>query len=264
GIGEFANDRIIGHFGGGIRYYPNATALNNSGNIMLGLNSVYDHDFSRGHKRMSLGAEAMVDTLAFNANVYQRLSNWIDSYDFDKDYVQERPANGWDAKIKYAFPSLINVSVFAKMGQWYGDKVGVFGANSVDDLEKNPLIYEGGISYSPFPALTFTLSHSRSAESSKKNTSINANINIPLDEKAMKLAFEPKLAGISNTIEGTRTQFIDRDYSMVLEYRATPNKYHISYCGDLGNDKHCILLKNGFDEVVKNTPMRVTPTHSCV
>lgn len=264
GIGEFANDRTIGHFGGGIRYYPNATALNNSGNIMLGLNSVYDHDFSRGHKRMSLGAEAMVDTLAFNANVYQRLSNWIDSYDFDKDYVQERPANGWDAKIKYAFPSLINVSVFAKMGQWYGDKVGVFGANSVDDLEKNPLIYEGGISYSPFPALTFTLSHSRSAESSKKNTSINANINIPLDEKAMKLAFEPKLAGISNTIEGTRTQFIDRDYSMVLEYRATPNKYHISYCGDLGNDKHCILLKNGFDEVVKNTPMRVTPTHSCV
>ncbi|HEG2607265.1 inverse autotransporter beta domain-containing protein [Campylobacter sp. W0066.1] len=264
GIGEFANDRTIGHFGGGIRFYPNAIALNNSGNIMLGLNSVYDHDFSRGHKRMSLGAEAMVDTLAFNANVYQRLSNWIDSYDFDKDYVQERPANGWDAKIKYAFPSLINVSVFAKMGQWYGDKVGIFGANSVDDLEKNPLIYEGGISYSPFPALTFTLSHSRSAESSKKNTSINANINIPLDEKAMKLAFEPKLAGISNTIEGTRTQFIDRDYSMVLEYRATPNKYHISYCGDLGNDKHCILLKNGFDEVVKNTPMRVTPTHSCV
>ncbi|WP_167507482.1 inverse autotransporter beta domain-containing protein [Campylobacter armoricus] len=264
GIGEFANDRTIGHFGGGIRYYPNATALNNSGNIMLGLNSVYDHDFSRGHKRMSLGAEAMVDTLAFNANVYQRLSNWIDSYDFDKDYVQERPANGWDAKIKYAFPSLINVSVFAKMGQWYGNKVGIFGANSVDDLEKNPLIYEGGISYSPFPALTFTLSHSRSAESSKKNTSINANVNIPLDEKAMKLAFQPKLAGISNTIEGTRTQFIDRDYSMVLEYRATPNKYHISYCGDLGNDKHCILLKNGFDEVVKNTPMRVTPTHSCV
>ncbi|MGJ0198599.1 inverse autotransporter beta domain-containing protein, partial [Campylobacter lari] len=264
GIGEFANDRTIGHFGGGIRYYPNAIALNNSGNIMLGLNSVYDHDFSRGHKRMSLGAEAMVDTLAFNANVYQRLSNWIDSYDFEKDYVQERPANGWDAKIKYAFPSLINVSVFAKMGQWYGNKVGIFGANSVDDLEKNPLIYEGGISYSPFPALTFTLSHSRSAESSKKNTSINANINIPLDEKAMKLAFEPKLAGISNTIEGTRTQFIDRDYSMVLEYRATPNKYHISYCGDLGNDKHCILLKNGFDEVAKNTPMRVTPTHSCV
>ncbi|WP_393924761.1 inverse autotransporter beta domain-containing protein, partial [Campylobacter lari] len=264
GIGEFANDRTIGHFGGGIRYYPNATALNNSGNIMLGLNSVYDHDFSRGHKRISLGAEAMVDTLAFNANVYQRLSSWIDSYDFDKDYVQERPANGWDAKIKYAFPSLINVSVFAKMGQWYGNKVGIFGANSVDDLEKNPLIYEGGISYSPFPALTFTLSHSRSAESSKKNTSINANINIPLDEKAMKLAFQPKLAGISNTIEGTRTQFIDRDYSMVLEYRATPNKYRISYCGDLGNDKHCILLKNGFDEVVKNTPMKVTPTHSCV
>ncbi|AJC92196.1 hypothetical protein (DUF3442 domain) [Campylobacter subantarcticus LMG 24377] len=264
GIGEFANDRTIGHFGGGIRYYPNAIALNNSGNIMLGLNSVYDHDFSRGHKRMSLGAEAMVDTLAFNANVYQRLSSWIDSYDFEKDYVQERPANGWDAKIKYAFPSLINVSVFAKMGQWYGDKVGVFGANSVDDLEKNPLIYEGGISYSPFPALTFTLSHSRSAESSKKNTSINANINIPLDEKAMKLAFEPKLAGISNTIEGTRTQLIDRDYSMVLEYRATQDKYHISYCGDLGNDKHCILLKNGFDEVIKNTPMRVTPTHSCV
>ncbi|HEB9289722.1 TPA: inverse autotransporter beta domain-containing protein [Campylobacter coli] len=264
GIGEFSNDRTIGHFGGGMRYYPNAVTTNDSGNMMFGLNLVYDHDFSREHKRMSVGAEAMIDTLAFNANVYHRLSNWIDSYDFDKDYVQERPASGWDAKIKYAFPSLVNVSVFAKMQQWYGEKVGVFGSSNVEDLERNPFIYEGGISYSPFPALTFTLSHSRSAESSKKNTSINANINIPLDEKAMKLAFQPKLAGIENTIEGSRTQFIDRDYSMVLEYRATPNKYHISYCGDLGNDKHCILLKNGFDEVVKNTPMRVTPTHSCV
>ncbi|EAH7030447.1 hypothetical protein EKD09_02235 [Campylobacter lari] len=63
GIGGYDNNRIIGHFGGGIRYYPNALALNNSGNIMLGLNLVYDHDFSREHKRISLGFESMLDTM---------------------------------------------------------------------------------------------------------------------------------------------------------------------------------------------------------
>ncbi|EAI9065090.1 hypothetical protein C0883_02550 [Campylobacter lari] len=73
GIGGYDNNRIIGHFGGGIRYYPNALALNNSGNIMLGLNLVYDHDFSREHKRISLGFESMLDTLAFHANIYQSI-----------------------------------------------------------------------------------------------------------------------------------------------------------------------------------------------
>ncbi|EAI5629611.1 hypothetical protein B5X10_00660 [Campylobacter lari] len=73
GIGGYDNNRIIGHFGGGIRYYPNALALNNSGNIMLGLNLVYDHDFSRKHKRISLGFESVLDTLAFHANIYQSI-----------------------------------------------------------------------------------------------------------------------------------------------------------------------------------------------
>lgn len=62
-IGGYDNNRIIGHFGGDIRYYPNTLALNNSGNIMLGLNLVYDHDFSREHKRISLGFESMLDTM---------------------------------------------------------------------------------------------------------------------------------------------------------------------------------------------------------
>ncbi|MCV3486943.1 inverse autotransporter beta domain-containing protein [Campylobacter lari] len=30
---------------------------------MLGLNLVYDHDFSREHKRISLGFESMLDTM---------------------------------------------------------------------------------------------------------------------------------------------------------------------------------------------------------
>ncbi|EGK7513962.1 hypothetical protein IO387_000360 [Campylobacter lari] len=260
GIGGYDNNRIIGHFGGGIRYYPNALALDNSGNIMLGLNLVYDHDFSREHKRMSLGFESMLDTLAFHANIYQRLSDWVGSYDFDKDYILERPANGWDMGIKYAFPAMSNVAVFANMNKWYGEKVAPFGnASCYEDLEKNPLVYEGGITYSPCPALTFSLSHKRSNESDKQGTNIAMNFNIPLDKDGFKHAFDPKFAGISNTIEGSRTHFIDRDYSMVLEYKAINNAYHVSYCGNLGDNTHCIMLKNGFNQAVKNVAMSVTP-----
>ncbi|EAK3365582.1 adhesin, partial [Campylobacter lari] len=265
GIGGYDNNRIIGHFGGGIRYYPNALALNNSGNIMLGLNLVYDHDFSREHKRMSLGFESMLDTLVFHANIYQRLSNWVNSYDFDKDYILERPANGWDMGVKYAFPSMSNVAVFANMSKWYGEKVAPFGnVSNYEDLEKNPLVYEGGITYSPYPALTFSLSHKRSNESDKQGTNIAMNFNIPLDKDALKHAFDTNLAGINNTIEGSRTNFIDRDYSMVLEYKAINNAYHISYCGNLGDNTHCIMLKNGFNQAVKNVAMSVTPEQKSV
>ncbi|MCV3388353.1 inverse autotransporter beta domain-containing protein, partial [Campylobacter sp. IFREMER_LSEM_CL2256] len=269
GIGGYDNNRIIGHFGGGIRYYPNALALNNSGNIMLGLNLVYDYDFSREHKRMSLGFESMLDTLAFHANIYQRLSDWINSYDFkntnnDLTFL-ERPANGWDMGVKYAFPSMSNVAVFANMSKWYGEKVAPFGnVSCFEDLEKNPLVYEGGIIYSPYPALTFSLSHKRSNESDKQGTNIAMNFNIPLDKDALKHAFDPKLAGINNTIEGSRTHFIDRDYFMVLEYKAINNAYHISYCGNLGDNTHCIMLKNGFNQAVKNVAMSVTPEQKSV
>ncbi|HDV6579357.1 TPA: inverse autotransporter beta domain-containing protein, partial [Campylobacter lari] len=269
GIGGYENNRIIGHFGGGIRYYPNALALNNSGNIMLGLNLVYDHDFSREHKRISLGFESMLDTLAFHANIYQRLSDWINSYDFknannDLTFL-ERPANGWDMGIKYAFPAMSNVAIFANMSKWYGEKVAPFGnVNCYEDLEKNPLVYEGGITYSPCPALTFSLSHKRSNESDKQGTNIAMNFNIPLDKDALKHAFDTKLAGINNTIEGSRTHFIDRDYSMVLEYKAINNAYHISYCGNLGDNTHCIMLKNGFNQAVKNVAMSVTPEQRSV
>ncbi|WP_149062219.1 inverse autotransporter beta domain-containing protein [Campylobacter lari] len=269
GIGGYENNRIIGHFGGDIRYYPNALALNNSGNIMLGLNLVYDHDFSREHKRISLGFESMLDTLAFHANIYQRLSDWINSYDFknannDLTFL-ERPANGWDMGIKYAFPAMSNVAIFANMSKWYGEKVAPFGnVNCYEDLEKNPLVYEGGITYSPCPALTFSLSHKRSNESDKQGTNIAMNFNIPLDKDALKHAFDTNLAGINNTIEGSRTHFIDRDYSMVLEYKAINNAYHISYCGNLGDNTHCIMLKNGFNQAVKNIAMSVTPEQRSV
>ncbi|MBX1885984.1 inverse autotransporter beta domain-containing protein, partial [Campylobacter peloridis] len=266
GIGGYDNHRLIGHFGGGIRYYPNALTLENSGNIMLGLNSIYDYDFNREHKRISFGVEAMVDTLAFHANIYQRLSDWIGSFDFDKNYIQERPANGWDMGLKYAFPTMSNIAVFANISKWYGEKVAPFNnANSLDDLEKNPLIYEGGISYAPVPALNFSLSHKRSDKSDKQGTNIAMNFNIPLDYNAFKHAFDPKLAGLANTIEGSRTKFVDRDYSMVLEYRALPGKYHISYCGSvLGTNTHCIAIKNGLNEIAKHLPVLVTPSQRSV
>ncbi|EAK0436222.1 hypothetical protein YZ11_01900 [Campylobacter lari] len=269
GIGGYDNNKIIGHFGGGVRYYPNALALNNSGNIMLGLNLIYDHDFSREHKRISLGFESMLDTLAFHANIYQRLSDWINSHDFKNTNNEltflERPANGWDMGIKYAFPAMSNVAVFANMSKWYGEKVAPFGnVSNYEDLEKNPLVYEGGIAYSPYPALTFSLSHKRSNESDKQGTNIAMNFNIPLDKDALKHAFDPKFAGINNTIEGSRTHFIDRDYSMVLEYKAINNAYHISYCGNLGDNTHCIMLKNGFNQAVKNVAMSVAPEQKSV
>ncbi|ENC8109264.1 inverse autotransporter beta domain-containing protein, partial [Escherichia coli] len=57
-------------------------------------NTFIDHDLSRSHTRIGVGAEYWRDYLKLSANGYIRASGWKKSPDIE-DY-QERPANGWD------------------------------------------------------------------------------------------------------------------------------------------------------------------------
>ncbi|CUU75121.1 inverse autotransporter beta domain-containing protein [Campylobacter hyointestinalis] len=262
GVGEFYNNRWISHAGAGIRFFPDAKSYTDVGNLMFGFNTVYDYDLSRYHQRLSVGAEVMYKNLLLTGNLYERLTSWRNSKDFESGYVEERPANGYDIKVKFAIPDYERLAFTAGIQKWHGDRVSLFGDTT--NLETNPTIYSGGIEYSPIPMLTLSAEHSKSSKN-KKNTNFNLKFNVPLyDDDALKRSMNPKYAGLQNTLQASRTNFIERDYSMPLEYRSTLNKYYITYCGYIPDDKHCFMITNGFHEAVPDFPVAVRTTDDCV
>ncbi|AVK81295.1 hypothetical protein C6B32_05470 [Campylobacter fetus subsp. testudinum] len=262
GVGEFYKNRWISHAGAGIRFFPDAKSYTDVGNLMFGFNSVYDYDLSRYHQRLSVGAEVMYKNLLLTGNLYERLTSWRNSKDFESGYVEERPANGYDIKAKFAIPDYERLAFTAGIQKWHGDRVSLFGDTT--NFEKNPLIYSAGIEYSPIPMITLSAEHSRTTKEAK-NTNFNLKFNIPIyDDDALKRSMNPKYAGLQNTLQASRTNFIERDYSMPLEYRATQNKYYIAYCGYIPDDKHCFMITNGFHEAVPDFPVTVKTTDDCV
>ena len=261
-LNEGYDDRYLGHVGFGGRFYPNAETLKNRGNWGFGANVFYDYDFTRGHKRYSLGGELFYDTLSLSGNVYQRLSGWKDSEDFDSYLVQERPANGWDVRAKWALPWYTPLQFTGGYTQWYGDHVAPFGASSKDDLMEDPSVYDFGASINLTKAISLNYSHKK-AEDGHDNQ-VGLNFNIPLDNSIVH-AFDLAENGEVNTINQTPYAFVDRDENMILEYRERSNRFGINYLGQRGVNVHEFGLETGLDSGKANQrTVTVTPHDKCV
>ena len=263
GITESYNNNKIGHVALGTRFYPFAEG-DTSGDLMLGLNGIYHYSLDRHHRSMSIGGEMMTPYMRISSNVYQRLSSWKISEDFDGynyGYVQERPANGFDVRTKWFFPGLNNLAILANVEKWRGEHVAPFG--DIEELEKNPWVYSGGVEWQPVPAITLTAQHQQTGRG-QTNEQVMVNFNIPLGEA--KDAFDPsqvnKAGGMD--VSTSRSMFIDANYNQILDYRGTPGKYHIQYCGALGDDRHCFFINDGLGETNKGLPVSVTPHDKCV
>jgi hypothetical protein len=215
---ESTQDRWIGNFGLGQRWYPFAEDEHNAGNLMLGYNAFFDYDFTRDHQRGGLGMEVQYDWLHLASNYYFPLSHWKDSKDFDGDFVEERPAEGWDARIKAYLPFYRNVAFTGAYTQWFGDHVGMFGASR---LEKDPRVWSYGIEYTPIPLVSGFLAQ-RSTERGRTDTEFGLNFtyhfNMPWDEQVS----HSKVAEL-RIVSGSKHEFVDRENRIILEYRAKIN-----------------------------------------
>ena len=263
GLTEGDNDRTLFHAGLGLRFYPEAVDFENAGSYMFGINTVYDYDLSRYHRRFSLGGELGYETLSLYGNVYQRLSGWRTSPDFDSGLVEERPANGFDVGAKYALPAYLPLSFKGSYAQWFGEKVSPWGDTDPDNLMNDPHIWSVGLEWTPVPALGLSLTH-EIEEGGDTNTEAMLSFNIPLSN-AIEDAFNPEMGGVQNTIAGSRNAFIERDYSMPLEYRSKPGKFIISQCGlDAENNNYCFHIQDGFEKPVPGQTVTVVPSDKCV
>lgn len=141
------DDRTQSNIGFGWRHF--------SGNDwMAGVNTFIDHDLSRSHTRIGVGAEYWRDYLKLSANGYIRASGWKKSPDIE-DY-QERPANGWDIRAEGYLPAWPQLGASLMYEQYYGDEVGLFGK---DKRQKDPHAISAEVTYTPVPLLTLSAGH---------------------------------------------------------------------------------------------------------
>lgn len=140
------DDRTQSNIGFGWRHF--------SENDWMAVNTFIDHDLSRSHTRIGVGAEYWRDYLKLSANGYIRASGWKKSPDVE-DY-QERPANGWDIRAEGYLPAWPQLGASLMYEQYYGDEVGLFGK---DKRQKDPHAITAEVNYTPVPLLTLSAGH---------------------------------------------------------------------------------------------------------
>lgn len=235
---EDGSQRWIGNFGLGHRWFPFAESMEEAGNLMLGWNVFFDNDFSRSHQRGGAGVEARYDWFHLAANYYTPLSGWKNSRDFDGDFVEERPARGWDARAKAYLPFYRNVALTGSFSQWYGDNVAMYGSS--DDLEKDPRVWSYGVEYTPIPLLS-AFARQRSTERGKADTEFGLQFTWHFDMPWEEQTSHAKVAEL-RTVSGSRHEFVDRENRIILEYRAK-NAGRIEYLGPVSGQTNAFAFR---------------------
>lgn len=259
---DSSDTRWIGNFGLGQRWFPLAQGNDlksidyNAGVLMLGYNAFFDYDFTRNHQRGGLGAEAWYDWLRLSLNYYFPLSGWKDSKDFDRRFVKERPAKGWDARTKAYLPFYRQIALTGAYSQWSGDHVGMFGASK---LEKDPKVWSYGLEYTPVPLVTGFINQ-KSTERGRTATEFGLNFTyyfqMPWEDQ-----ITPTKVTELRTVGGSRHEFVDRENKIILEYQAK-SSYRIEYLGMLGSNTFRFRIMNGFDEFVSGKVVHISSNNN--
>ncbi|CAK9885806.1 MAG: Invasin [Candidatus Erwinia impunctatus] len=200
-------DRTIVNLGLGYRQYQNGW--------MWGVNSFYDYDLTGSNARAGVGGELWADYLKLAANGYFRLTDWHQSTLSSMRDYDERPANGFDVRVEGYLPGFPQLGAFAKYEQYFGKGIDLQNGTSPDDLKKDPSATTVGVTYTPFPLLTFKgqTTHGDAAES---------YIGVELNYR-MGMSFashlDPANVDLMRSLAGNRYDFVDRNYNIVMQYR---------------------------------------------
>lgn len=196
--------RTMGNIGFGFRQ--------NVSNWLLGGNAFYDYDFTRGHRRLGLGAEAWADYLKISGNYYHPLSSWKDSPDFE--FYEERPARGWDVRAESWLPFYPQLGGKIVYEQYYGDEVALFGS---DNLQKNPHAVTLGVNYTPVPMVTVGADY-KAGTGDNRDLSVNATLTYQFGTP-ISAQLDSENVKTQRSLMGSRHDFVERNNFIILEYR---------------------------------------------
>ncbi|MFV9996966.1 MAG: inverse autotransporter beta domain-containing protein [Arsenophonus endosymbiont of Dermacentor nuttalli] len=207
-IGIRANDhRNTTNLGVGYRQYQDAW--------MWGINSFYDYDITNSNSRFSVGGELWADYIKLAVNSYFRLTDWHQSSMHDLRDYDERPANGFDLRAEGFLPSYPHLGAYAKYEKYFGDGISLNHGLSSGDLVDNPSATTLGLSYTPFPLLTFKTQISRGdTKESNIGMELAYRFGVLLAEQ-----LDPDNVDLMRSLVGNRYDFVDRNYNIVMQYR---------------------------------------------
>ena len=243
GVRTMPGERIIGNMGLGQRWLWEDWAF--------GYNAFLDQDFTRGHMRGGGGVELWYDWLRLAANYYKPLSRWMPSKDFDSRYIQERPAEGWDARMTGYLPFYRNLSFNAAVERWQGDYVAPFGHAKV--LAQKPKAWVVGMAWKPVPFISLDADARtyKDHTEARAGLSINYMFGVPLQDQ-----LRPSAVAELATIDGSRHDFVQRQNEIILEYRAIPGRYRVLLRKNPVTNAIVMTILDGFGNVMPNLPVK--------
>tara|TARA_Y100001970_G_scaffold24529_1_gene29181 strand:+ start:1146 stop:2174 length:1029 start_codon:yes stop_codon:yes gene_type:complete len=112
-VEQFQDRRIGANIGLGYRNY------NAEQNLVLGINSFYDYEFSSDHYRIGLGGELKKGLLDLNFNYYEGLSG-TKEIKIDNIKGNEKALDGFDIEAGHPFPFLPWTRVFVAYSKFDG------------------------------------------------------------------------------------------------------------------------------------------------
>lgn len=196
--------RIETNLGLGTRWYDEKQ--------MIGGNTFFDYDVSRGHSRVGLGIEYRRDFLKLSGNSYHRLSRWRNARELVDHSA--RPSNGWNLSAEGWLPTYPHIGGKFTYEQYYGDAVALFGTKN---LQRNPYSINVGLNYTPIPLITLNAEH-RQGKASKKDSRVGLQLNYQFG-KSLKQHLDPQSVNAFRSLMGNRYDLVSRNNHIILDYQ---------------------------------------------
>lgn len=189
------------------------------GDWLLGVNTFIDADVKYNNLRGSIGVEAFRDNLAVSGNYYFPLTGWKESKTLDLH--EERPAYGWDVRARGYLPSYPHLGAELAYEQYYGDKVDILGNGK---LTSDPYSTSAALVYKPVPLIEVKAGY-KDAYDAGSEANVNLNFKYSFGTPLSEQLDPSKVTGQTN--KQNRTDFVDRNYNIVMEYREQKSRIKI-------------------------------------
>lgn len=209
------------------------------GDWLLGVNTFIDADVKYNNLRGSVGVEAFRDNLAVSGNYYFPLTGWKESKALDLH--EERPAYGWDIRARGYLPNYPHLGAELAYEQYYGDKVDILGNGK---LTSDPYSASAALIYKPVPLVEVKAGY-KDAYDAGSEANVNLNFKYSFGTPLSEQLDPNKVTGQTN--KQNRTEFVDRNYNIVMEYREQKSRIKIQAAPVKGISGETVFLTPSVD-----------------
>jgi adhesin/invasin len=179
---------------------------------MLGYNVFADQELRNNHTRVGAGVEYWRDYMKLAANGYMGVSSWKESKTHEN--YEERPASGLDFRAEAWLPQYPQLGGKLTLEQYFGNDVALI---SFEDRQRDPFAVTLGLNYTPIPFFTAGIDHKQGKGGSSDtqfNVAFNYQFGVPWADQV-----NPDSVALRRSLAGSRLDFVDRNYDMVMQYR---------------------------------------------